>query len=87
MLLASLASAFAQPVPVKGEITRINMAENKVTLRHDPIPNLDMDAMTGMVYTISDPAMFSGLKPGDRVVFEADRVNGRITITKLSKVR
>ena len=87
MLLACRAGAFAQAVPVNGEVTRINLAENKVTLRHNPIPNLDMDAMTGMVFIVADPAMLSGLKPGDRVVFEADRVNGRITVTKLSKTR
>jgi len=87
MLLASLASAAAQTVPVNGEIARINLAENKVTLRHNPIPNLDMDSMTGMVFPVADPAMLKGLKPGDRVVFEADRVNGRITVTKLNKAR
>lgn len=87
LLLASLAAAVSQTVPVNGEITRINLAENKITLRHNPIPNLDMDSMTGMVFPVADPAMLKGLKPGDRVVFEADRINGRITVTKLSKSR
>lgn len=77
----------ARAAPVNGEITRINAAEGKVTLRHGPIPNLDMDAMSGMVFPVADPAMLTGLKPGDRVIFEADRVNGRITVTKITKAR
>ena len=87
LLLASITIAASEPVPVNGEITRINQAEGKVTLRHGPIPNLDMDGMSGMVFPVADPAMLSGLKPGDRVVFEVDRVNGQITVIKIGKSR
>jgi len=74
-----------KPVPVQGEVTRVNSAEGKVTLRHGPIPNLDMEGMSGMVFPLADPAQLAGLKPGDKVVFEADRVNGRITVTRIAK--
>lgn len=87
LLLASIAAAFSQTVPVNGQITRINQAEGKITISHDPIPNLGLDSMSGMVLPLADPSMLSGLKAGDRVVFEADRVNGRITVTKISKAR
>jgi Cu/Ag efflux protein CusF len=44
--LAGMPVAFAhgqaKPVPVQGEVMRVNSAEGKVTLRHGPIPNLDM---------------------------------------------
>ena len=38
-----------------------------------------------MVFRVGDPAMLKPLKPGDRVIFEAERVNGQITITKMRK--
>jgi Cu/Ag efflux protein CusF len=87
--LAGMPVAFAhgqaKPVPVQGEVMRVNSAEGKVTLRHGPIPNLNMEGMSGMVFPLAHPAELAGLKPGDKVVFEADRVNGRITVTRIAK--
>jgi Cu(I)/Ag(I) efflux system protein CusF len=68
----------------EGEIRKIDEAAGKVTVRHGPIENLEMDAMT-MVFRVPDMAMVEGLAVGDRVVFEADRVNGAITITRIEK--
>jgi Cu(I)/Ag(I) efflux system periplasmic protein CusF len=31
--------------------------------------------------------MLKGLKSGDRIKFDADRVNGQITVTKLQKTK
>ena len=76
--------ALAQAVPATGEVTKIDEAQGKITLKHGPIKNLDMDSMT-MVFRAGDPAMLKAVKPGDRVVFEAERVNGQITITKMRK--
>ncbi|MGE0238870.1 MAG: copper-binding protein [Parvibaculaceae bacterium] len=83
LLLMSFA-ALAQPVPVEGQVTKINEAQQKITLKHGAIKNLDMDAMT-MVFAVADPAMLKSVKVGDTVTFEADRVNGRITVTKMQK--
>jgi Cu(I)/Ag(I) efflux system protein CusF len=80
------AAAFAQSAPVDGQVQKIDPAQGKVTLRHAPIKNLDMDAMT-MVFRIQDPAQLQGLKAGDKVKFEADRVNGQITIIKIEKAK
>jgi Cu/Ag efflux protein CusF len=76
-------SALAQSAPVEGTVQKIDTAQGKITLKHGPIKNLDMDAMT-MVFAI-DPEMLKGLEAGDKVRFEAGRVNGRITVTKLTK--
>jgi Cu(I)/Ag(I) efflux system protein CusF len=43
-----------------------------------------MDSMT-MVFRVADPAMLDKMKPGDKIEFEADRVNGAITLTKVGK--
>jgi Cu/Ag efflux protein CusF len=79
-------AAIAQPVPADGQVTKINTKENKITLRHGPIKNLDMDSMT-MVFVVKDPAMLKQVKVGDKVKFEADRVNGRLTVVKIQKAK
>ena len=40
-----------------------------------------------MVFRVADPAMLDAVKPGDKVRFEADRVNGAITITAMEKTK
>ena len=45
-----------------------------------------MDAMT-MVFRAGDLGMLKGLKAGTRIKFDADRVNGQITVTKLQKAK
>lgn len=75
----SLTAAFAATTPVAGEVKKINLDQNKITLKHEPITNLDMKAMT-MVFTVADPAMLGTVKVGDKVTFEADRVKGKLTV-------
>lgn len=79
-------TAYAQAVPTDGQVTKIDAPQNKLTLKHGPIKNLDMDGMT-MVFTVADPAMLKTVKVGDKVRFEADRVNGRLTVTKIDKAK
>lgn len=76
--------ALAQAAPADGQVTKIDEAQGKITLKHGPIKNLDMEGMT-MVFAIGDPAMLKTVKVGDMVKFEADRVNGRLTVTKIQK--
>jgi len=83
MLLAA-GTAFASSHQVNGEVVKIDKAAGKITMKHGPIKSLDMDAMT-MVFRVADPAMLDKVKAGDKVKFEADRVNGAITITSLDK--
>lgn len=83
-LILSATAALAQAAPVSGEVTKVDEAQGKITLKHAAIPNLDMDAMT-MVFAAGDPAMLKSVKAGDKVTFEADRVNGRLTVTKIQK--
>ena len=78
--------ALAQTAMTDGQVQKIDQSEAKITLKHVPIKNLDMDGMT-MAFRVQDPAMLKGLKAGDRVKFAADRVNGQITIIKLEKAK
>ncbi len=74
----------ATAVPTTGEVVKIDLSAGKITLKHGPIKNLDMDSMT-MAFRVADPAMLDKVKAGDKVNFEADRINGAITITKIGK--
>jgi Cu(I)/Ag(I) efflux system protein CusF len=80
------AQAVPVPTPVSGEVVKIDQSAGKMTLRHGPIKNLDMDGMT-MVFRVADPAMLARVKAGDKVTFEADRINGALTVTKIDKAR
>jgi Cu(I)/Ag(I) efflux system periplasmic protein CusF len=88
LLIASaaliLSSVIANAQSINGTVKKIDDAQGKLTIDHGPIKNLDMDSMT-MVFRAGDPAMLKGLKAGDKIKFDADRVNGQITVTKLQK--
>lgn len=71
---------------VDGEVRRVDRAQGRLTLRHGPIESLNMPPMT-MVFRVQDPAWLEGLKPGDRVRFEAQRIDGAYTVTRLEKSR
>ena len=85
LVLAS-AVAIAQGAMANGEVKKIDEAAGKITLKHGPIKNLDMqDESMTMVFRVQDPAMLKTVKVGDKVKFDADRVNGQITVTTLQK--
>ena len=69
---------------VDGQVTKVDASAQKITIKHGPIKNLDMDSMT-MVFRAKDAAMVSAVKPGDKVKFAADRVNGQLTVTEINK--
>jgi Cu(I)/Ag(I) efflux system periplasmic protein CusF len=79
--LLSATAAFA----ADGTVKKIDQAAGKITLDHGPIKSLDMEEPMSMVFRAADPAMLTSVKVGDRVTFEAERVNGQITVTKIRK--
>ena len=40
-----------------------------------------------MVFKAGDPAMLKEVKSGDRVRFDADKINGQFTVTRIEKSR
>ncbi len=81
--LAGLSSiALAQMVD--GEVTKVDESTGKITIKHGPLKKFDMDGMT-MVFRANDPAMLKQVKVGDKIRFEADKVNGQFTVMKLEK--
>lgn len=78
---ASAASTAAAPLS-EGEVRKVDKEAGKLTLRHGPLLNLDMGAMT-MVFRVADPKVLDQVKPGDQVRFVADRVNGQFTVMQI----
>jgi Cu/Ag efflux protein CusF len=88
--LAAATLVFAAPVLAQafadGEIRRVDKDAKKLTIKHGPIPNLNMDSMT-MVFQVKDPAMLDQVKAGDKVKFQADKIGGQYTVTKIEAVK
>ena len=84
--LLALSTAFADDAHHKqgeltdGEVRKVDKDTKKITLKHGPIRNLDMPAMT-MVFQIKDPAMLDKVKAGDKVKFKAEKLGGAFTVT------
>ena len=80
-------AGFAQQAMIDGQVTKVDQSAAKITIKHGPIPKLEMDVGMTMVFAVSDRKMLSTVKTGDRIKFDADRVNGQLTVTKLAKAR
>ena len=79
--------ALAQGELVDGQVTRIDASAGKITIRHGPLKKFDMDDGMTMVFRVQDPAMLKQVKVGDKVKFEADKINGQFTVTKMQKAK
>jgi Cu(I)/Ag(I) efflux system protein CusF len=76
------ASAQSQVAATEGEVRKVDLSTQKVTLKHGDIKNLGMPGMT-MVFKVTDPKMLSNIKEGDKVRFTADRIDGALTVTSI----
>lgn len=77
------ASALAQAM-AEGVVRRIDLDNNKITIRHGDIKALDMPPMT-MVFVARQPALLKALAPGDEILFEAFESNGQYSVGKIEK--
>jgi Cu/Ag efflux protein CusF len=67
-----------------GEIRRVDKEAKKLTIKHGPIPSLDMPPMT-MVFKVKDPALLERVKAGDRIRFSAEKIGDAYTVTSIEK--
>lgn len=75
-----------QGVLVDGEVRKVDQETKKITLRHGPIPNLDMPPMS-MVFQVRDPALLDKVKTGDKVRFSAEKIGGAYTVTRIEAAK
>lgn len=84
LLTSPLAAyAAAEGLMVDGTVTEVRPG-GEFTIKHGPIPNLDMAAMT-MVFKINDPKMAKGIKKGDKIKMHVEDKGGKLTIMHLKK--
>lgn len=69
-----------------GEVRKIDKEAGKITIKHGPLANLEMPAMT-MVFRVKDPAMLDQVKVGDQIQFVAEKINGALTVAKIEAVK
>ena len=79
------ASAAVTAAQTEGEIRKVDVAAQKLTVKHGRIENLGMSPMT-MVFRVKDPAFLTLVKPGDKVKMSVERVEGALTIVALQRV-
>ena len=75
------ASAMAE-----GEVRKVDKDAKKITIRHGPLEQLEMPAMT-MVFQVKDPAMLDQVRAGDKVRFQAEKIQGAFTVTSIERMR
>lgn len=79
-----LAAGQVAAQPSEGEVTKVDRPAARVTLKHNGVKSLGMPAMT-MSFRAADPKVLDGLAVGDRVRFEAQKVDGSYLVTTLQK--
>ena len=86
LALAAPFAALGQGDLVDGQVTKVDASAGKITIKHGPLKKFDMDGMT-MVFRAADPAMLKAVKAGDKVKFDADKINGQFTVTRIEKAK
>ena len=66
----------------EGEVRNVNKGAGKLTIKHGELKNLEMPPMT-MVFRVKEPAMLDQVKAGDKIQFVADKIEGKITVTRI----
>jgi len=69
-----------------GEVKKVDKDAGKITIKHGPIENLGMSNMT-MVFRVKAPALLAQVKPGDKIRFAAEKVNGALTVTRIEAAK
>jgi Cu(I)/Ag(I) efflux system protein CusF len=86
---AALSLGFAIPATAQtladGQVTKVDASAGKITIKHGPLKQFDMDHDMTMVFRAADPAMLKAVKAGDKVKFLPERINGQFTVTKIQK--
>lgn len=79
---AKLPSVNVSADMTEGVIRKIDKINNKITIKHGEIKNLDMPGMT-MVFQIKDPLMLDTVNTGDKVKFKVEKMGGAFVITDI----
>ena len=70
----------------KGVIRKIDKANNKITIKHGEIKNLEMPGMT-VVFQVKDPVLLDKVAIGDKVKFRAEKRGAAFVVTAIQPDR
>ena len=86
VLALALAAGNALAQLTDGEVRRVDREGKKITLKHGPIQNVDMPAMT-MAFAVKDAAMLDRVKAGDQVRFRIEKIGETYTLVAIERAR
>lgn len=84
--LVLTSGALAQGAMTDGEVRKVDKENQKITLKHGEIKNLEMPPMT-MVFNVGDAKLLDTVKTGDKVQFRAVSEGGKFTITEIQPAK
>lgn len=68
----------------EGEVIHVDKSAMRVTIDHGPIHNLGLPPMA-FGFVVKDAALLETLRPGERIRFAADAIDGRFTVTRIER--
>lgn len=71
---------------VEGEVRKVDKDARKMTIRHGPLPLLDMPTAMTMVYQVRDQAILDQVKAGDKIRFAAEKLDGQFAVTRIERI-
>ena len=84
--LACAAPAWAAPDWTRAVVVKVDPARSRITLRHERIKSIDMDAMT-MPFEVAAGVKLARLKKGDKVRFTVAGQGDRLLVNALEPAR
>jgi Cu(I)/Ag(I) efflux system protein CusF len=85
-LFLALGASAALAQLAEGEIRKVDKGAKKITIKHGPVPSIDMPPMT-MVYQVKDAALLERVKAGDKVKFDARKEGGQYFVTRIEPAK
>jgi len=79
--LASLQPAGGFPLTT-GKIVAVDAKDGRLTVRHRGVTRYYLDPGT-FIFHVEDPALLTGLTPGDKIKFDVARKGKRYDITRI----
>lgn len=69
-----------------GVVRKVDRNNNKITIKHGEIRNLDMPAMS-MVFQVKRPDLLDKVQAGDKVKFRAEKSGSAFVVTDIQPER
>jgi Cu/Ag efflux protein CusF len=86
LALACVMPVMADPEWVRAKVIKIGADKGRITLKHERIKSLPMEAMT-MPFKVDSTALLAKVKVGQQVRFLVAEKNDRLVVTALEPVR